>query len=132
MSQKQVIQVPELLDLGRFMNSPTSPAVRANGFIFTGGYVPVDPATGKAVLGSIEDQARRTLDNLRQVLEIAGSSLEKVVRLNIFIAHEADFDGLNRVYKEFFPDPKKYPARRTILSNLVGGYRVEIDCTALE
>ena len=73
MAKKEVIRTPELLDLGKFMKAPVSPAVRANGFIFTGGYVPLDPKTGKAVLGPIEDQARRTLDNLRQVLELAGS-----------------------------------------------------------
>ena len=78
----------------------------------------------------IEDQARRTLDNLRQVLELAGSSLDKVVRVNIFLSDEKDFEGLNQVYREFFPD--NFPARRTILSPLVGGFRCEIDCTALE
>ena len=112
------------------MKAPVSPAVRANGFIFTGGYVPLDPKTGKAVLGPIEDQARRTLDNLRQVLELAGSSLDKVVRVNIFLSDENDFEGLNKVYVEFFPD--NFPARRTILSPLVGGFRCEIDCVALE
>jgi Endoribonuclease L-PSP len=78
MAKKEVIRTPALLDLGKFMKAPVSPAVRANGFIFTGGYVPLDPKSGKAVLGPIEDQARRTLDNLRQVLELAGSSLDKV------------------------------------------------------
>ena len=63
MAKKEIIKTPEFLDLGKFMKAPVSPAVRANGFIFTGGYVPMDPKTGKAVLGPIEDQARRTLDN---------------------------------------------------------------------
>ncbi len=108
MAKKEVIQTPELLDLGKFMKAPVSPAVRANGFIFTGGYVPLDPKTGKAVLGPIEDQARRTLDNLRQVLELAGSSLDKVVRVNIFLSDENDFEGLNKVYLAFFPD--NFPA----------------------
>jgi 2-iminobutanoate/2-iminopropanoate deaminase len=130
MAKKEIIHTPEFLDLGKFMKAPVSPAVRANGFIFTGGYVPMDPKTGKAVLGPIEDQARRTLDNLRQVLELAGSSLDKVVRVNIFLSDEKDFEGLNKVYREFFPD--NFPARRTILSPLVGGFRCEIDCTALE
>lgn len=130
MPRKEIIRTPELLDLGRFMKAPASPAVRANGFILTSGYVPLDPETGDAVLGSIEVQARRTLDNLRQVLEIAGSSLDKVVRVNVFLSDENDYEGLNKVYREFFPD--EFPARRTILSPLVGGFRCEIDCTALE
>ena len=64
------------------------------------------------------------------VVRLAGSSLDKVVRVNIFLSDEKDFEGLNKVYREFFPD--NFPARRTILSPLVGGFRCEIDCTALE
>lgn len=52
------------------------------------------------------------------------------MRVNIFLADEADFEGLNKVYREFFPS--NYPARRTILSCLVGGFKCEIACTALE
>ena len=129
MAKKEIIKTPEFLDLGKFMKAPVSPAVRANGFIFTGGYVPMDPKTGKAVLGPIEDQARRTLDNLRQVLELAGSSLDKVVRVNIFLSDEKDFEGLNQVYREFFPvDP---PARTVCGAGLIGGCKVEIECVAL-
>jgi 2-iminobutanoate/2-iminopropanoate deaminase len=130
MAEKEIIRTPELLDLGKFMKAPVSPAVKANGFIFTGGYVPMDPQSGKAVLGPIEDQARRTLENLKMVLELAGSSLDKVVRVNIFLSDEKDFEGLNKVYREFFP--KDFPARRTILSPLVGGFKCEIDFIALE
>jgi 2-iminobutanoate/2-iminopropanoate deaminase len=129
MAEKQVISAAEAPDLGAFMNAPVSPAVRANGFVFVSGYVPFDPQTGKVVTGSIEVQARRTLDNLKLALEQAGSSLEKVVKVNIFLADEQDFAGLNAVYRTFFS--KDFPARRTILANLIGGFRVEIDCIAL-
>jgi 2-iminobutanoate/2-iminopropanoate deaminase len=81
------------------------------------------------VTGGIEPQARRTLTNLKLVLEAAGASLEKVVKVNIFLAEEADFAGLNVVYREFFP--QDFPARRTIVADLIGGFRVEIDCIAL-
>src|ERR1700739_3321640 len=127
---REVVRTPDLLDLGKFMKAPVSPAVRANGFIVTGGYVPLDPETGNAVLGSIEDQTRRTLENLKMVLELAGSSLEKVVKVAIFISDEKDFERLNTVYREYFT--KDFPARRTIISPLVGGFKVEIDCIALE
>ena len=127
---REVVRTPEDLDLGKFMKAPVSAAVRANGFIFTSGYVPLDPATGKAVAGSIEDQTRRTLMNLQMVLELAGSSLEKVVKVAIFLADEKDYEGLNKVYREFFT--ADFPARRTILSQLIGGFKVEIDCVALE
>jgi 2-iminobutanoate/2-iminopropanoate deaminase len=127
---RQVVRTPELLDLGRFMKAPVSPAVRANGFIFTGGYVPLNPQTGKAEVGSIEIETHRTLENLRLVLEHAGSSLEKVVMVHVFLADLGDFEGMNEVYRKFFP--KDFPARRTTQSNLVGGFKVEIDCIAVE
>ena len=129
MASKQVVNPAEAPDLGAFMKAPVSPAVRANGFLFVSGYVPFDPETGKAVGGPIEAQARRTLENLKLTLEKAGSSLEKVVKVNIFLAEEADFAGLNTVYRQFFAED--FPARRTILANLIGGFRVEIDCIAL-
>ena len=79
MAAKEIIETPELLDLGKFMKAPVSAAVRANGFIFTGGYVPLDPEPARpcSVRSRIRSAARST--NLRQVLELAGSSLEKVV-----------------------------------------------------
>jgi 2-iminobutanoate/2-iminopropanoate deaminase len=127
---RQVVRTPELLDLGRFMKAPVSPAVRANGFIFTAGYVPLNPETGKAEVGSIEIETHRTLENLRLVLEHAGSSLEKVVMVHVFLADLNDFDGMNKVYRRFFP--KDFPARRTTQSVLVGGFKVEVDCIAVE
>jgi 2-iminobutanoate/2-iminopropanoate deaminase len=130
MAGKQVISTDDKLDLGTFMQAPVSPAVRANGFVFVSGYVPLNPETGKAELGSIEVQARRTLENIKLVLDKAGSSLEKVVKVNIFISEEKDFQGLNKVYREYFP--KDFPARRTIIANLIGGFRVEIDCIAVD
>jgi 2-iminobutanoate/2-iminopropanoate deaminase len=128
-SKREIIGTPELLDLGRFMKAPVAPAVRANGFIFTGGYVPLDPGTGAAVTGSIEAQTRRTLQNLKEVLEQAGSSLGKVVKVNVFLSDLGEWERMNAVYREFFP--KDFPARRTVHALLVGGYKVEIDCIAL-
>jgi 2-iminobutanoate/2-iminopropanoate deaminase len=127
--KREIIGTPALLDLGKFMKAPVAPAVRANGFIFTGGYVPLDPHTGKAVMGSIEEQTRRTLQNLKDVLEHAGSSLDKVVKVNVFLSDLGEWERMNAVYREFFP--KDFPARRTVHAALVGGYKVEIDCIAL-
>jgi 2-iminobutanoate/2-iminopropanoate deaminase len=127
--KREIIGTPELLDLGKFMKAPVAPAVRANGFIFTGGYVPLDPRTGAAVTGSIEDQTRQTLQNLKDVLDHAGSSLDKVVKVNIFLSDLGEWERMNAVYREFFP--KDFPARRTVHAALVGGYKVEIDCVAL-
>ena len=96
MAGKQVISTDDKLDLGTFMQAPVSPAVRANGFVFVSGYVPLNPETGKAELGSIEVQARRTLENIKLVLDKAGSSLEKVVKVNIFISEGRTSKGSTR------------------------------------
>ncbi len=128
--RRQVIQTREIHDLGKFMKAPVSPATRGGGFVFTSGYVPIDPKTGKALKGSIEEQTRSTLQNLKIVLEQAGSSLDKVLKVNIFMSDLKEWPRMNKVYKEFFRGD--YPARRTVHARLVGGFKIEIDCIALE
>lgn len=128
--RRQVIRTRKLHDIGKFMKAPASPAARGGGLIFTSGYVPIDPKTGRAVRGSIEEQTRTTLQNLKIVLEQAGSSLDKVLKVNIFMSDLNEWPRMNKVYKEFFPGD--YPARRTVHAQLVGGFKIEIDCIALE
>lgn len=126
---RKVVTVSPALDIGRFMQAPASPAVIADGFVWTSGYVPLNPETGEAVDGPIEDQTRQTLENLRQVLKAAGTSFDRVVRVNTFLAEESDYAGYNAVYREYFPGD--FPSRRTVLAKMIGGFRVEIDCVAL-
>ena len=71
MAGKEVISTHERLDLGVFMKAPVSPAVRANGFLFVSGYVPLNPETGDAELGSIEVEARRTLEKAEAIVDAA-------------------------------------------------------------
>ena len=105
---------------------PYSPAVVANGFVFVAGQGPVDPETGEMPDG-FEDQVRQTLRNLQTVLEAAGSSLDDVVKVNVYLTDLTRFARFNEVYKEFFRnDP---PARTTVGAALLG-FLVEIDCVA--
>jgi 2-iminobutanoate/2-iminopropanoate deaminase len=130
MAESEVIGTDPKLDLGTILGAPASPAVKANGFIFTTGYLSIDPATGQADHGTIEHETRRTLENLTLVLEAAGSSLEKVVKAHIFLQDiDRDFDAVNGVYRTFFTS--NYPARRTVEAKLVQGYKVEIEFIAL-
>lgn len=109
---------------------PYSQAIVAGGFVFASGQIPLDPATGKLVEGGFEAQAERVLDNLRAVLEAAGSSLDAVVRTNVFLTDLALFPRLNAVYGRYFTaDPK--PARSTIgVAALPLGAALEIEAVA--
>jgi 2-iminobutanoate/2-iminopropanoate deaminase len=128
-TKRQIIRTKPALDLGKALNIPLSPAVRAGDFIFCTGYVSLNMETGKPELGSVASETRRILEILRAILESAGSSLDKVVKVNVFLTDFSGYDDYNRVYREFFPtDP---PARRTVQAQLVDGFKVEIDCIAL-
>ena len=109
---------------------PYSQAVTANGFVFTSGQIPIDPATGQFVPGGIAEQTQQVLKNLSAVLEAAGSSLEQVVKTTVFLADMQDFTAMNEVYATFFgAEP---PARSTVqAARLPRDARVEIDVVAL-
>jgi 2-iminobutanoate/2-iminopropanoate deaminase len=109
---------------------PYSPAVRAGGFLFISGQGPIDPGTGEALRGSIAQQTELVLNNMRTILETAGSSLDRVVKTTVYLDNIEDFAAMNEVYAGFFAsDP---PARTTIqAANLPLGIGVEIEAIAL-
>lgn len=128
-NERDVVQMPENLDLGAAAGAPASAAVRANGLIFTTGYMSLNPDTGELEPGTAEEETRRTLHALREVLAAAGSGFEKVVKAHVFLADiDRDFDAMNAVYREFFDAP--YPARRTVQTKLIRGLKVEIEVIA--
>jgi 2-iminobutanoate/2-iminopropanoate deaminase len=107
---------------------PYSQAVKSGPFIFVSGQLPLDPATGE-MPADIKGQVAGSLSNIRSILEAAGSSLAKVVRVGIFLTDLKDFQAANEVYGEFFKEP--YPARVTVeVSALPRGAKVEIDAVA--
>jgi reactive intermediate/imine deaminase len=106
---------------------PFAMAVRAGDFVFVSGQLPFD-AEGRVVQGSIEVQTRRALENLAAALEVAGCSLDDVVKNTIWLQDAGDFGGFNRVYSEFFP--KSPPARSTVGAQLMLDARIEIECVA--
>ena len=109
---------------------PYSQAVKANGLVFASGQIPIDPATGQVVEGSIAEQTERVLNNIKAVLEAAGSSLERVVKTTVFLADLKDFGEMNEAYGRFFAEVP--PARSTVeVSRLPRDARVEIDAIAL-
>jgi len=109
---------------------PYSQAIKANGMVFASGQIPLDPATGELVEGSIAEQTERVLSNLKAVLDAAGSSLGNVVRTTVYLADMGDFAEMNATYARFFNEAP--PARSTIqVSGLPRNARIKIDVIAL-
>ena len=109
---------------------PYSQAIRTEQLIFTAGQIPLDPATGDLVGGSIEDQTRRVLDNVGAVLEAAGSGIERVVKMTVFMTDLGDFQRMNAVYAEYFPSAP--PARSAVqVAALPLGAAIEMEAVAL-
>ncbi|WP_457629380.1 RidA family protein [Oceanithermus sp.] len=107
---------------------PYSQAVRAGGWVFVSGQIPLTPA-GELVEGGIETQTEQALRNLQAVLEAAGSGLDRVVQVSAFLASMDDFARFNEVYARFFSEP--YPARAVIeAARLPKDVRVEVACIA--
>jgi 2-iminobutanoate/2-iminopropanoate deaminase len=108
---------------------PYSQAVKANGFIFTAGQVPFDPATGQIVEGDVARQTARVLDNLKAILEAAGSSLDRAVKATVYLKDMNDFAAMNEVYARYFSSNP--PSRSTVeAARLPRDVRVEIDLIA--
>ena len=123
--EKQVIQMP-----GSLEGLPFSTAVRVGDLLFLSGQVGVLSGGRGLVSGGIEAETRQTLENIRQALAYAGSSLDRVVKCTVFLADIADYGAMNAVYASVFP--KEPPARSTIAaSGLALNARVEIECIAL-
>ena len=109
---------------------PYSQALKAGGFIYCSGQIPINPATNTIEAVMIEDQTRQAITNLKNVLEKAGSSLAKVVKTTVFIKDMNDFAALSGVYAELFGDTK--PARSCVeVARLPKDVKVEIECIAV-
>ncbi len=108
---------------------PYSQAVKTNGLVFTSGQIALDPQTGALVAGGIDAQTKRVCENLKAVLEAAGSSLEKVVKTTCFLAEMGDFAAFNEVYGTYFTQK---PARSCVaVKALPKGALAEIEVVAL-
>jgi 2-iminobutanoate/2-iminopropanoate deaminase len=105
---------------------PYSQAVIHNGILYVAGQGPVDPAAGKVVQGTIQEEARQALSNLKAIIEAAGFSLQGVLKTTCFLADMEDFAGFNQVYAEFFTESQ--PARTTVqAARLPSDIKVEIE-----
>jgi 2-iminobutanoate/2-iminopropanoate deaminase len=126
---RTVVAPPPGLDAADALGQPASTLVRGGPFLFVSGLAAVDPATGKRLHGTTMSETRLILTNLKQTLEAAGSSMDKVVKVNVLLASMLEAVPMNDVYVQFFPDPP--PARTVCGARLPDGCRVMIECTAL-
>ena len=109
---------------------PYSQAVKANGFVFVSGQIPIDPATSQLAQGSVAELTKQVMRNLTNSIEPAGSSLDNVVKTTIYLKDMSDFEEVNAAYAEFFPNHK--PARATVeVARLPKDVKVEIDAIAV-
>lgn len=111
-----------------FVTGIFSDGILVNSFLFVSGQASVDFTTSQFVLGTIEEETRRTLENIKAIVEAAGGTMDDVVKCTAHLTDIEEFDQYNVVYKEFFPNTK--PARTTVQSVLGKGIKVEIDCIA--
>ena len=126
---RTVIAPPSGLDAAAALGQPVSTLVRGGPFLFVSGLVAVDRATGQFARGTTTSETRMILENLKAMLEAAGSSMDKVVKINVLLYDMLEFENMNAVYRKFFP--KDPPARTTCGVQLSFGMKVEIECIAL-
>ena len=109
-----------------FETGAYSDGVLVGDLLFVSGQAAVDFKTSKFVLGTIEEETKRTLDNIRSIIEAAGATMDNVVKCTAHLSDISDFDRYNKVYSEYFKGVR--PARTTVQSVLAEGIKVEIDC----
>ncbi|NHI89140.1 MAG: RidA family protein [Candidatus Thorarchaeota archaeon] len=109
---------------------PYSQGIKANGFVFCSGQIPANPATGELVKGSIAEQTRQSLSNVKGVIEAAGSSMSKIVKCTVFLKNMDDFSEMNTEYAKWFSDSP--PTRAAVeVARLPKDVSIEIEAIAL-
>ena len=128
--EKEIVEIPRLSEAIREVGVPLSPCVRAGGFLYISGLPPFDLDNGGIVKGGIDVQTEQVMEVLKYTLESAGSSLERVVKCQIFVTNSAHYRIVNEIYGRYFPhDP---PARTFVaMSSWPMEFDIEIECVAL-
>ncbi len=126
MSPKKIV----MTKLAPTPKGPYSQGVIAGNFVFVAGQGPVDPQSGRSLLGDIRSECELTLKNIEAILKASGTTLENVVQCTVYLRDLADFNSMNEVYSRFFP--RHCPARTTVQAGgLLHKIKVEIDAVAL-
>jgi len=127
--KREIIRVEPLATYLEKYKAPTSTVIRHGDTIYVTGAPPFDPETGEISKGDISRQTELVLDQLKQCVEAAGSSLNNILKVNVYVTDVAMFPAVNEIYRRYFPSD--YPAR--IFVNVpawAGGFDIEVDCIA--
>lgn len=122
------IHVPGLSEAIARRGVPLAVATKANGFVFVSGLPPIDPATGTMVNTTLAAQLRRSIDNLRLGLQCAGTSLDKVVMVTLYITNSGYFEQVNRIYREYFAE---MPPARTCVAIASWPFEADVEIEAI-
>jgi 2-iminobutanoate/2-iminopropanoate deaminase len=126
---REIIAAPAAgLDFSAAFGHHQSPAVRCGGLIFCSGMLPINPQTGEREHGTVTSECARVFENLKLLLESAGSSLDRIVQVHALIYDRIEYDVLNRVYRQYVPNA---PPCRTVWSvEIEAGFKVQLDVIA--
>ena len=117
------------LDMAAGYGWPQSAAIRAGDYLFVSGVLPLDPDSGERQQGTLTSEAHRAFQNLKLILEAAGSSLERLVQVRAMIYDRIEYDALNRVYRQYVPCG---PPARTVWSvRIIDAFKVQLDAIAV-
>ena len=117
------------LDLAAGYGWAQSTAIRAGDYLFVSGMVAIDPESGERLNGTVASETDRVFQNLKLVLESAGSSLERLVQVRAMIYDRIEYDALNRVYRRYVPNG---PPARTVWSvQIIDAFKVQLDAIAV-
>ena len=118
----------KIINKGAKSHLPFSPAIQAGDFVYVSGQASVDRETGAVIPGTFEEEVRRSIENIKIILESADLSLDHVINVKSYLANEKDLKLYNSIYAEYFNQP--VPTRSTIVSVLPSFIKFEIDCIA--
>jgi 2-iminobutanoate/2-iminopropanoate deaminase len=127
--KREIIRVEPLATYLEKYKAPTSTVTKHGDTVYVAGAPPFDPDTGEVFAGSIERQTELVLEQMKRCVEAAGSSLDNVLKVNVYVTSVDMFPAVNEVYRRYFP---KDPPARTFINAPAGngGFDVEVDCIA--